>query len=339
MDSGLVALNGIPGSGKTLDAVNIALSHYKSENRWYKYYISYFKYILIKTLKNNDKYNNFIIIFNMFRFKLQTYKFLVILLKLILLFIKFILLLFIYSSSSLYIKLFIICYFLFFKKIINSINDLDYKYFCLFPHRKINNIYSSFPILLDRKNNIWSNRITLFDLMNNYSFLPNSKLIIDEIQLFIDSDEFKDKEKNKIISKIGKFLQAHRHFGIKQIIFTSQSPSRIFKKGRNIVIGYLKQDKIINLPFLPLSIMRGTLYYDFEFYGRYIPRDREERRKLPFNYRKIIKIFNRNKVYSAYDSRYLSKYNYGKPLLNLGTWDDYKVSNDYLEKLFEKNEF
>lgn len=334
MNTGLLALNGIPGSGKTLDAVDIALRHYKNENRLLKYYYSILKYYVCEFLNKITFIKKIKELFN----KLKDILFFKLLFWGLYYFFNLFLLLFLFVSCTIYFKMFVVIYLLYHKKFFISLNSIDYKYYKLFPYRKINNVYSSFPILLDKKRNIWSNSVTVFDLDGSKSFYPNCLIIIDEIQLFIDSDEFRDKNKKKVIDKIGKFLQSHRHFGIKQIIFTSQSPTRIFKKARNIIIAYLKQERIINLPF-SISIMRGIMYYDFEFYGRYIPKSREERKKLPFDYKRVIKVFIRNKVYNSYDSRYLSLYNYQKPLCNRGTWLDYKVSYEYLEMLFDKNDF
>lgn len=328
--TGLIALNGIPGSGKTLDSVNIALKHYKRQNSFFRYYSAFIKYKLFNLIHSLPFYDKFKSIFD----KILSIRIFKILFKLVYYFFNFFIFLFLFVNVSIYVKIIIVLYFIYFRKLFKNFNKLDYEYYCIFPHKKINNVYSSFPILLDKKLNIWSNRVSLYDLDNSVSFYPDSLIIIDEIQLFVDSDEYKDKDKKKKISKIAKFLQAHRHFGIKQIIFTSQSPTRIFKKGRNIVVGYLKQNKIIDLPF-GISIMLGIMYYDFDYYGKFIPRSREERRKLPFDYKKVTQIFLRNKIYAAYDSRYLSKYNYKQPLLEKGSWDDYKVSNEHLTSLFE----
>ena len=338
IDSGLVALNGVPGSGKTLDATHLAIKHYKKENRFYKYYIAYFKkqvYEFFEKSKTIKKINEFRKkIYDYVYNKIPLYVFFVLLKK----FFDFCLLLLLFVGKSLVTKFLIIFYFFFWKKVKRNFNSLDYDFYNLFPHKKIVNVYSSYPICLDKRLGIMSERVELMDLRNNYSFYPNSLIIIDELQLYIDSDEYADKEKNKIISKIAKFLQAHRHFGIKQIIFTSQSPSRIFKKARNIIIGYLKQNRIIKIPFTSLAIMTGVLYYDFEYYGRYIPKDREERKKLPFDYKKVFEVFNINKTYTAYDSKYLSLYNYSKPLLNRGRWTSSKLEEATLKRLFEDEE-
>lgn len=262
----LKAFCGVPGSGKTLNATRVALSHYKRENSIIKYSIYY---ILAKF--GNEKAKT------------------------------------------------------------------ELNYYSKFEHNKINNIYSTYPILLDKKHNIYSNRISLWDLNNDYSFYPNAMIIIDEVQLFADSDEYKDKKINDKLRKVGKFLQAHRHYGVKNIIFVSQNPSRIFKKGRNICESYLKMKRIIKIPFLPIGIIRATGYYDLEFYGRFIPRSHEERKKLPFDYYNYTRFFILSKVYNAYDSRYLSLYNYDKPLLSSGHYDTMKVDKEYLKVLFESD--
>lgn len=308
MKSGLLSYNGVPGSGKTLHAVYDALKHYKKENSLFFRFVAYVKYLLFK--------NNLILGFSNY---LKCNKLLQKILNLeIVIFIK---------------KLILGLPFI--GEFIKHLFSCDYEYYSLFPHKRINNVYSTFPILLDKKRNIWSNKLSLYDLIGDKSFLPNALLIIDEVQLFADSDEYRDKNRNKILSKVAKFLQSHRHFGIKKIIFTSQNPSRIFKKARNIVTWYVKQKKIINIPIIPISIMRGIAYEDFEYYGRFIPRDREERKKLPFDYRKITIFFNRYKVFNAYDSRYLSPYNYSRPLMYNNLWSVSKVDDNHLTMLFE----
>lgn len=222
-----------------------------------------------------------------------------------------------------------------FSKIPKFKDKINIDYYMRFPKHKINNVYSNYPILLDKKNGIYSNIVSLWELNNTYSFEPNAFIVIDEIQIYADSDEYKDVKMNKKLSKIAKFLQAHRHYGVSKIIVTSQNPSRIFKKGRNICESYLKQCKVFNIPFIPISIIRAIGYYDLDYYGRFIPRHREERKKLPFDYYKKLCFFNRKKVYSAYDSRYLSNYNYNKPLIQNGTYENSKMSYEYLCTLLD----
>ena len=43
------------------------------------------------------------------------------------------------------------------------------EYYKIFPKGRINNVYSSYPILLDRKRNIYSNKFSIFDFNNKYN--------------------------------------------------------------------------------------------------------------------------------------------------------------------------
>lgn len=238
-----------------------------------------------------------------------------------------------YKKENSSLKKFIIYIFY---KLGNKKAKIKWQYYKEFPYNKINNIYSNYPVLLDKKKKIYSNYLNIWDLNNDYSFLPNSLIVIDEIQLYIDSEDYKDKNINNKIRRIAKFLQAHRHFGIDSIIFISQHPSRIFKKGRNICESYLKHKKIFNFPIIPISIIKCVGYYELDYYGRFIPRDRETKKKLEFDYYKKIRIFNRKKVYNAYSSRYLSKYNYDKPLLNKGSFNNLNLNYEQLKNAFEE---
>ena len=364
-DSGLFALCGIPGSGKTLNATYYALKHYKKENRLYKKIIAYIKYrlkknkIYNKLLKINNKINIFYIlykkyinyklsIFSMFPAKLIDlkilnkkgleryiiYKISSILLKLIFKFFEFVLLLYAYVRLD-YISIIIVLFVFFRNKILSLFDTVEWEYIDSFPCRKINNVYSNYPILLDHKRNIYSNIVTTYDLNNQVSFLPNSIIIIDEVQLDIDSDEYRDKKIIAILRRIGKYLQSHRHFGIENIYFCSQGVTRIFKKARDVCAGYVKYKKIIHIPLLPLGLIFGTIYYDIDYFGKYIPKDKEEKRKLPFDYKKIFKIINLKKVYSSYDSRYLANANYSKPLISKGTYNSLKMDESLISSKFD----
>ena len=209
------------------------------------------------------------------------------------------------------------------------------EYYKIFPKGRINNIYSSYPILLDKKRNIYSNKFNIFDFNNEWSFLPNSLFIEDEIQLKIDSDEYKDIKKNKKISIIAKFMQAARHYGCYGIILTSQHPSRVFKKARNVTSRFIKHYKIFKIPLLDIGFIKTISYFTLEDYGKYIPKDRQMRKQLSFDFKIERHFINFKRVYNSYDSRYLSNYNYGKPLYNKGTYDSLKVDYEELRCLFE----
>lgn len=209
------------------------------------------------------------------------------------------------------------------------------KYYNLFPYGKINNVYTSYPVLLDKKRNIYSRVWNIFAFNGNWSFLPNALFVDDEIQLKIDSDEYDDKDKKKMIAHIAKFCQAARHFGCNKIIFCTQHPSRLFKKMRNVASCFVQHKSAFILPFFKVGWIKTIQYYLLDDYGKYIPKDREERKKLPFEYKKKLVFANFRKVFNAYDSRYLAKYNYNKPLYDRGCYTNMKVDYEDLKPYFE----
>ena len=263
----ILCYSGIPGSGKTLDATNDALKHFKKENNIIKKSI----YLIFSKIPGKLGQNS--------RDKMEYY---------------------------------------------NS-----------FPYGKINNIYSSYPILLDKKRKIYSRKWSVFAFNGNYSFLPNALFVDDEIQLKIDSDEYDDKTKKKIIAHIAKFCQSARHFGCNQIIFCTQHPSRLFKKMRNVASGFVQYKSMFKIPILNIGWIKTIKYYLLDDYGKFIPRDRKERAKLTFEYKKKMKLINFKKVFKSYDSRYLSKYNYDKPLYDYGCYTSLKVDYKDLVSYFE----
>lgn len=194
----------------------------------------------------------------------------------------------------------------------------------------LNNVYSNFPICLNKRKNIYSNRISIYDLKNQFSFLPNSIIIIDEIQLFYDSDEYKTFPKI-----IANFNQAHRHFLIKDIIYISQHPSRVVKKLRNVVSEYYRIKTLFRIPILNIGFISCRITYEFEDYENSFTKDKELRKLKDIK----SKVFfcNFRKVYKSYDTIYLYPLNKDKPLLNHGTYtslilptDDKKLLSDVL---------
>lgn len=206
-------------------------------------------------------------------------------------------------------------------------------YYNIFPYGKINNVYSSYPILLDHKRNIYSNKWSIFDFNNKYSFLPNAIFIDDEIQLKIDSDEYDDPIQKEEIKKIAKFMQSARHFGCNKIIITSQHPSRVFKKARNVTSQFVKHAKLIKLG--SVGFIKRISYFLLEDYGKYIPKKKRLRKMLSFDFKISYSFINYNKVYASYDSRYLANYNYKKPLYDKGTYTSLKMNYEDLAPFFE----
>lgn len=193
----------------------------------------------------------------------------------------------------------------------------------------VNTVYSNYPICLNKRKNIYSRKVSVYDLKNQYSFLPGALIIIDEIQLFYDSDEYK-----KFPKIIANFNQAHRHFGIKDIIYISQHPSRIIKKLRNVVSEYYRIRRKICIPILKIGIIAARVTYEFEDYEQAFTRDRELKRLKDIKTR--IFFCNFRKIYKAYDTIYLYPLNAKKPKLADGTFSALSLEEKEIIFLEEK---
>lgn len=190
----------------------------------------------------------------------------------------------------------------------------------------INNVYTSYPILLDKKRKIYSRKVSPDDLKNQYSFLPNAIIIIDEIQSFYDSDEYK-----KFPKEIAVFNQFHRHFGIQDIYYISQHPSRVVKKLRNVTCEFKKIRFFIKFPIIPYGLMYYTNYYEFDDYGKWHHPSREMKNYDCDNH---FLIFNVKKVFKSYNSVYLHTLNEDKPLLQDGKYKKLDLTEEEIEKIF-----
>lgn len=214
-----------------------------------------------------------------------------------------------------------------FKKENSSFKKLNRKL-----HRQpsiINNVYSNFPILLDRRKKIYSNKVDIDDLQNNYSFKQDSLIVIDEIQLFYDSDEFKTFPK-----VIANFNQAHRHFGIKDIIYISQHPSRIVKKLRNVVSEYYRIKTNFCLPISKLGFITCRVTYEFEDYDLSFTKDKDLK-KLKEIHSKMF-FCNFKDIYSRYDTCFLKPLNSDKPLASRGLYSSLGLDSSEISELKDK---
>ena len=237
----VISINGLPGKGKTLTSVHLAIKHYKKQNR-------------------------------------------------------------------------------FLSRIVRKLQRKDIIY---------NSVYSNFPILLDKRRKIYSNRVSVYDLMNQYSFLENSLIIVDEIQLYYDSDEY------KVFPRIiANFNQAHRHFLIKDIIYISQHPSRVVKKLRNVISEYYRIKSIFRFPILNIGFITARVTYEFEDYELSFTKD-SELRKMKDIKSKIFFV-NFRKVYKSYDTCYLRPLNADKPLINHGSYNSIDLDDQDINVLSEK---
>lgn len=225
-----------------------------------------------------------------------------------------------------------------FKKDLISYKVDIYKSYVYDSHGKVNNIYSNFPIYLysyfDKSLNkfikVYSNSVCMWDLNNSYSFLPNSLIIIDEVQLYIDSDEYIDKVSRDNFRPIAKFLQAHRHYLIKDIVFISQHPNRVMAKIRNVTNEFLKVKRFIKLPFLPIGLFFGVIYYDTDSYGKSTSLDKK---LCNYDFKKVFKIVNIKSLFSSYDTCYLKILNRDKQRL-FGTFNDKFLSFSEFKYVF-----
>lgn len=197
----------------------------------------------------------------------------------------------------------------------------------------INNVYSNFPILLDKKHNIYSNIINIDDLDNTYSFKYNSIIILDEVQAFYDS--YRDFKKFPV--GISSFFQMHRHFGVKDIYVISQHPRRIITYIRDVISQYHRIKHFYKLRLLNLGIICYRKCYEFEDFTESFTRDKE--RKKILDIKTGFYIFKLSKVFKAFDSKYLKVLNFYKPLPDYGTYSNKEIPKsmvDYLnKKLFE----
>lgn len=192
----------------------------------------------------------------------------------------------------------------------------------------INNVYSNYPILLNKRNKIYSNLVSINDLNGSYKFLDNAIIFIDEVQADYDSEEHKIFPK-----KIATFNQFHRHFGIKDIYYISQHPARIVKKLRDISCRFIKIRRFLVIPFIKIAFLYYSNYYEFDDYGKWHHPTKEMKNYDVDNH---FKLFFVNKVFKAYDSTYLSALNKDKPLLNKGTFQSLSVKKEQLYQVFSR---
>lgn len=193
----------------------------------------------------------------------------------------------------------------------------------------INNIYTTYPVLLKsskRTGDIYSNVVSLFDLDGKHSFKKNAIIIIDEVQAFIDSDEYKDFPKS-----IATFNQFHRHFDISSIYYISQHPSRVAKKLRNVTFSFLKIRRLFVFPIIKLAFVYLSTYYEFDDFGKWHHPSKEMR---TYDVKNKILWFNAGKVFNSYHSKYLNVLNKDKPLLNKGTFSYIDLTKDELNSIY-----
>ena len=213
-------------------------------------------------------------------------------------------------------------------------NRLIKQFFRYLTKKKIivNNIYSNYPICLNKRKKIFTHIVTIDDLNNDFSFEKDSIVILDEVQAFYDS--YRDFK--KFPSSISSFFQFHRHFGIKDIYIISQHPRRLITYIRDVISQYHRIKRFIKIPFVNLGIISYRRCFEFEDFTESFTRDKELRKQLEIKIR--FYFFNYRKVFKAFDSKYLRVLNEHKPLLDKGYYSTLVMPSDvqiYLnDKLF-----
>ncbi len=195
----------------------------------------------------------------------------------------------------------------------------------------INNIYSTYPILLKKtkKEKVYSNIVTIYDLVPNNRFLNHAVIVIDETQAFYDSEDHKEFPK-----EIAIFNQFHRHFGIDDIYYVSQHPSRIMKKLRILACEFDKIKRFICIPFIHLAFMHIVRYFEFDDYGKY---NHPKKEAKTYDVKNKYMLFFAGKVFKAYDSKYLKVLNIDKPLYNRGMFRKLDLSEKEIKYIYRDN--
>ena len=195
----------------------------------------------------------------------------------------------------------------------------------------INNVYSTYPILLKKtkREKIYSNIVTIYDLVPSNRFLNHAVIVIDETQAFYDSEDHKEFPK-----EIAIFNQFHRHFGIDDIYYVSQHPSRIMKKLRILACEFDKIKRFICIPFIHLAFMHIVRYFEFDDYGKY---NHPKKEAKTYDVKNKYMLFFAGKVFKAYDSKYLKVLNIDKPLYSRGMFRKIDLSEKEIKYIYRDN--
>lgn len=215
----------------------------------------------------------------------------------------------------------------------NKTNSLIRRMIRRIIHRStwVNNIYTTYPILLrkgtKKRKPVYSMRVSLFDLVPQNRFLPHALIIIDETQVVFDSEEFKVFPKD-----IATFNQFHRHFGIDDIIYITQHPSRLLKKLRVLCSEYDRVKTFILLPIIKLAIINVVQYYEFEDYGKY---NHPKKEAKTYDVKNQLHIFLARRVFKSYDSTYMRVLNENSPIFDIGEFQSGVLSDDEIKYIFK----
>jgi len=191
----------------------------------------------------------------------------------------------------------------------------------------VNLCYSNYPILLDKKNNIWSHCGSLKDMVLKWKYPQGSHMVIDEPQIMYDSDAYKDFPK-----AIAHFFQTHRHLGIKHLYTNTQSLARLMKKLRSLAeyyydnIKYIDKIPIIGIP-LPWVFVKCIVSFD---------ENSADAPRQESNYVANTEwhIFNKKRLYNAYDDKYLSALQDDAKKYPERYWSNYHMTHEEIIRYF-----
>jgi hypothetical protein len=222
-----------------------------------------------------------------------------------------------YKKDNRFLRLFELIYFLVvqFNKLYKKL-DLSKIQKIAKPKVKIN---SNYPILLDKKRAITSKMITLNDLHFEHKFEKDTMIILDEIQFYDDSMNYKVVAKTR--GKVIAFMQAHRHCYVSELIIISQHPSRIPKYYRVLCEEFRKQKVLLNVQlklfgFILINgftLKKEITYFESEEYNTSV--SGKKKKDVQVDFKRKLKIMP-NKVFNHYDNIYLSAVVEGKPQWN-----------------------
>ncbi len=194
----------------------------------------------------------------------------------------------------------------------------------------INNVYSNFPILLDKKRNIYSRIVSVDDCNNKYSFEEHCIIILDEVQAFYDSyRDFKSFPR-----EIASFFQFHRHFGIQDIYLISQHPRRLVTYLKDVITQFNRLRRFVKVPIFHIGIITYRTVFEFDDY-KFAFSNSDEVKQM-YDIRRGFYIFNYKKAFNSFLSIYLYQLNENKPPMDKGIYTNVFLPKSVLKYLDDR---
>lgn len=189
-------------------------------------------------------------------------------------------------------------------------------------NKVFNNCFSNYPVRLYK--NHFSNKVNLLDFNSFNKWYMDSDIVLDEIQAYFDSTEYKS-----IPKAIANNFQFHRHFGIHNIYIVSQDLSRIPKVFRVLAQEYYQINRHFKIPFFGIAFFDYTIWYREDDYGKPVRLNREQRKNINYEFKRKFILFRYKRIYKSYDTKYLK---------SLIEDSDYFDSKEYSSLFLSKNE-